>query len=440
MQIRTKKAEYIILAFILLSGLFLRGSYLLEIIKNPDFEYPDTDAALNDHWARGIADDDWSVKKENPEIRSTPYFQPPGYAYFLSLIYILSGSSYLAVRLVQMTLGLLNCLLAYLLGRSIFGRATGLIFAGLMSVYWIFIYFEGELLASSLVIFGSLMLMHALFLWVKKFSYARGIAAGITIGLLALVRSNLLLFIPAVLAWAWWLGRRKNDGRRFHTVAIGFLAGCLLTICPVTIRNYRVADDFVLISSNAGINLYIGNNEEANGTAPYIPDLRELTGLYEWNCFNYPGVVRGVEKLEGRKMKHSEVSSFFTNRAVDYILKNPGRTLLLTLEKIFLFWGPSEIPNNKELNCAKIQSSTLRFLPGFSAAAASGAIGLLMLIFSFRQKQTVSNTSDVRRLHQQETSLLVILFIACYFASYIPFFITARFRVAIIPFLLLFGA
>ena len=104
-NIRTKKTEYIILAIILLAGLLLRGSYLLEIVKNPDFEYPPTDAALNDHWARGIADDDWSVKHDrDPEIRTTPYFRPPGYAHFLSLIYMSSGSSYLAVRIVQMSL------------------------------------------------------------------------------------------------------------------------------------------------------------------------------------------------------------------------------------------------------------------------------------------------------------------------------------------------
>jgi tetratricopeptide (TPR) repeat protein len=442
MQKRTKKTEYIILAIILLTGLLLRGSYLLEITKNPDFGYPTIDAALNDHWARGIADNNWYVRPggQDPKIRSTPYFQPPGYAYFLSLIYMSSGSSYLAARIVQMALGLINCVLAYLLGRSMFGRATGLILAGLMSVYWIFIYFEGELLAPSLVIFGSLIMMHVLFLWINKFSYSRGIAAGITIGILALVRTNVLLFIPAVLVWAWWLSRRKNDGRRFHTVTIGFLAGCLITICPVTIRNYRVANDFVPISTNAGINLYMGNNEEANGHEPHIPNLMKMSGLDTWTCFDYPQIAHSVEKQQGREMKYSEVSSYFTDRALDYICKNPGKTLKLTLKKILLFWGHTELPNNKELNCAKIQSATLRFLPGFSAAAASGGIGLLMLICSLRQKQTDSNASDDHRQRRQETSVLVVLFIACCFASYIPFFVTARFRVAIIPFLLLFGA
>ena len=36
-------------------------------------------------------------------------------------------------------------------------------------------------------------------------------------------------------------------------------------ISPWTLRNYRVHGEWILISSNGGINFWIGNNEQATG-------------------------------------------------------------------------------------------------------------------------------------------------------------------------------
>jgi tetratricopeptide (TPR) repeat protein len=59
------------------------------------------------------------------------------------------------------------------------------------------------------------------------------------------------------------------------------------------------------------------------------------------------------------------------------------------------------------------------------------------LDFRGRQKQGSKCNSQTEQL---EVCVLVVLFIATYFVSYLPFFISARYRVAIIPFLLLFAS
>ena len=41
---------------------------------------------------------------------------------------------------------------------------------------------------------------------------------------------------------------------------------CALLVAPVTARNIAVEGDAVLISANAGLNLYIGNNDHARGS------------------------------------------------------------------------------------------------------------------------------------------------------------------------------
>ncbi len=437
-----RSTEFFILAAILLIGLSLRGLYLLEIVKSPNFTVPMVDAAYHDYWARGLATGDWSVpgNRCDPEIRSIPYLRPPGYPYFLALAYLLSGSSFLAVRIVQMLIGLVNCVLAYILGRSLFGRAVGLILAGFMSVYWIFIFFEGELLGPVLIIFCTLCLMNIFCLWTVKFTYLHGVAAGLLCGLFALLRPNILLFVPVVLLWAWWLARRRNDRRRFRTVAIGFLVSTAVIIAPVTLRNYLVADDFALVCSNAGVTFYIGNNEESDCVNPRIPELQQLAGMDKWGCFEYPQIVRGVSRTVGRPMKHSEVSSYFAKKAIRFIYEHPMKALGLTVKKALLFWGPTEISNNKELLYEKQQSVTLRYIPGFPLVISSAFVGLLQLIYNLKIWRTRKKPSPIEVQKQFEMSLLIALFIGTYFISFLPFIITARYRVPIIPFLLLFGA
>ncbi len=140
--------ELLILIGIVVLGSVLRVLYLSEIAGDLGFSNPGVDASYHDYWARGLATGNWSATAplDDPLIRSTPYFRPPGYPYFLALIYLLTGSSYLAARIIQMVIGIISCLLAFHLGRKWSGSRIGLIFAGFMSVYWIFIYFEGELL------------------------------------------------------------------------------------------------------------------------------------------------------------------------------------------------------------------------------------------------------------------------------------------------------
>ncbi len=430
---------WLVLVGILLSGAVLRVSYLREIVKSPSFSHPQIDAGYHDYWARALAGGDWKISEGftetgDPEIRTIPYFRPPGYPYFLAFVYYLSGGSYLAARIFQMSLGLVNCLLAYLLAKRLFGCVTGLIAAAFMAVYWGFIYFEGELLEPVLLVTLALLLMHILLFWYDRFTFLRGILAGIAFGLFALVRPNILLFGPVILCWSLWVWREKGQGRQLAVMWLGFVLGSAGTIAPATIRNYVVADDFVLITSNAGINLYIGNNENSTGGYAVIPEAARLGVDEMWSNFDYPKILRGVEALEGRKMKYSELSSYFTDKAIDYIRGHPGRFLKLLAIKTAYFWGPAEIPSNKEIYYEKLNSVTLRHMPGFAMALSAALIGLVQLLLGRKKPEATATTK------QFAISALIILFMVIYFVSHLPFFVAGRFRVPVIPFLFVFGA
>ena len=221
-QKRGFKTELLILAIILLAGLILRGLYLVEILDAPDFSSPAVDAGFHDYWARALISGDWTPPEpySDPGISTKPFLRPPGYAYFLAFLYYLSDSSYLIARVYQMFLGVVNCVLAWIIGRYMFRRAVGLIFAAFMSLYWIFILFEGELHEPVILIFVLLSGIVALILWLKRFLFRYVLLAGFLFGLSSLIRPNCLLFLPVTIVWICWVAHKSVVWRSTLTSAM----------------------------------------------------------------------------------------------------------------------------------------------------------------------------------------------------------------------------
>ena len=88
-------------------------------------------------------------------------------------VYAVTDGSYLAVRVVQMFLGLVSAFLVYLLTRRLFGRLAGLLACFIMSTYWVFIFYDGELHSPTLNVFLLLSLKFRGLLWVRRDSRSR---------------------------------------------------------------------------------------------------------------------------------------------------------------------------------------------------------------------------------------------------------------------------
>ena len=432
------KNEWAILALILLVGLCLRVSYLREIVHEPEFTAPTEDPEFMDYWGRAIASGNWQypANRPDPEIPQSPFQVAPLYAYFLALVYWLTGSSYLAIRIVQMALGLLSAVLAFLVGRLIFGRAVGLITAAFMSLYWAFIYFEGELLPSSLAIFLLILMTYIFCLWAQKPTVLRAFAAGVAMGVFCLARANALLFGPGIVAWIGWVTLRKRDWRRFIVSSAAVTLGAIAAVCPATIRNYRVSGEFCLICFGFGCSLHMGNSEDANGVGTWSSELHELTGYENWSLFALATIKRNLGKRIGleRPMTWAEYDSYLAGLGVDFIKKNPGRVLQLVLKKAYLFWSPVEISSNEVIHYHKAYSPTLRYLPGFALAAALFFLGVML--FLIEELSGKSGTTERAR----SVAALALVVTAIYYLSFLPFTVNARYRAMIIPLLFLFGA
>lgn len=423
-----------LLLLILLGAAVLRVAYLAQIMHEPDFSAPLLDPQLNDYWARAVVTGDWSPPAHAPDplIRTTPYGRPPGYPWILAAIYRVFGTSYLVPRLVQFGVGLLNILLAYALGRRMFGTAAGLVAACLAGFSWNVIYFEGELNSPVFEVLFMLLLLHALVRVKDTGRSTWACLAGALMGAAALIRPNVLLVGVAVIVWLCCSCRRSALSRLRNAALFGLCAAAV--VAPVVVRNYRVSGDFVLISYYGGVNAYIGNNPMSTGDNAKIPDLHAISGMDSWDCFTYPAVVRGMGRVRGVvDLSLADASAYFYERASQFWAGQPTAALKLTLRKALLFWGPLEVSDSKIVEMAHRENPVLNRLPGFPWMAALGLLGIAYLVVCCRK------TDGPARRSREAAGLLSMLVVAG-FLSILPFFIAGRYRVVVAaPLLLLSG-
>jgi 4-amino-4-deoxy-L-arabinose transferase-like glycosyltransferase len=402
------RRDWIVLGAIVLVALLVRLIYLLQYRTCPTFADPIMDPLYHVEWARAFAGGESFMAGE-------PYFRSPLYPWFLGICFQLFGEGFLLPRVFQIVMGGATCGLVFLIGRRSFGRTTGMVAGITAAVYWPLLYFEGELLIVPL-----LLPLYLLFLWllmraVDAPSWRGYLLAGLVLGLSAITRPNILLFGLAACVWVA-LRRAEPRPRAFGRALVMGLA-CLAPILPITVRNYLEGDDVVLIASQAGVNLFIGNNPESDGTRAVVPGTR--AGWWE----GYHDSRAMAEEAEGRSLKPSEVSRHFSRRALAYMREDPTGWLDLTGRKLRYFWNAAEIDNNQPMEFfARNFAPIVRYLPiGFGIIGPLSILGLLL------------------GLRRPKRILPLLGFVFLYSASVIAFFICARFRMPVVVVLLIFA-
>ena len=115
--------------------------------------------------------------------------------------------------------------------------------------------------------------------------------------------------------------------------ALAFVAGLAMVLLPVAGRNYAVGGGFYLTTAQFGPNFYIGNNAQSDGT---YASLRPGRGAPEYERQDATDLA---EIAMGRRLSPAEVSSYWTDRALDFITTRPGRWLRLMGRKVLLLWN-----------------------------------------------------------------------------------------------------
>lgn len=402
---RWSRTDTVVLLAVIAVALCVRVVYVIQLRDCPYFDQDTMDAGYHDEWARAIA--------SGSAFEEGPYFRAPLYPWFLGVLYKVTGANYLAVRLIQAMLGSLSCGLVFLIGRRFMPRVAAGVAGLATALYWTIVYFDAELLIPVLAVFLNLLLLWALLCAGERRTVLRCAVAGLLLGVSALARPNVLLFAPLIVLW---LAFARPRGKPALLAAGAFSVAGVVPILPVTLHNYRQGD-VVLISSQAGVNFFIGNNAAADGMRVHVPGLRpSIREIYH-------GTTRIAQAEAKRPMRPSEVSSYYTAKALKWMRSQPGAALKLMAKKLMYFWSRSEILNNKHIYFLTDRYTPIvGFLPvGFWLVGPLGLMGLAAAIM----------TPDRWKLFP------LWGFVLAYTVSVVLFFVTARFRVPVIPVLAL---
>ncbi len=394
------RSERWFLVGLIIFSLGLRLTYLAEMSHTLFLTQLRLDELFHNNWAKSIA--------SGNIIGDQVFFRAPLYAYWLGSIFALFGHSYIIPRLVQHILGTLSIVILYFLARKLYGKKVAVISSILMSTYAVIIYQEDKFLFESILLF-LLLIFFTLLSFVKEHpSFMRWGVIGILWGLICITRP---IFLPyfTILGITIFIWYRNLYPAKKSLIWIGsFLLGMILTIAPITVRNYLIGNDIVLIANQGGINFYLGNNASADGFSSTMPGI--AGNRWEKRDIEFP-----IIQETGRAPTYSEVDRYWFNRGLHFIFSQPWDYFKLTLKKVYLFWNALEIPNNNSFYLYRQFSEILTWLPtGFWLV---GPLGILGMIFAWRERQG-------RHL---------IIFVFIYMITVISFFVCDRFRLPVVP-------
>jgi len=433
----------LIAAAIFMLAFSVRLVHVWQIRAAPFFSVLMGDSHGYDDWAQRIAGGEW--------VGHEVFYQAPFYPYLLGVIYAVAGRSLLLVRIVQSLIGSVSCVLLALAGARLFSTRVGLAAGLMLALYAPAIFFDGLLQKSTLDVFFVCLALW-LVSWtmnaepaehaehmsprrvptnahqvepIERKSSLRAPRAlrsmpflwlGLAMGGLALTRENAIVLIAVVAVWAALASSWK--------AAAVFVAGVALVLAPVAVRNAHVGGGFYVTTSQAGPNFYIGNNPRADGT---YQSLRYGRGAPE---YERQDATELAEHALGRTLTPAEVSSYWTGRALDYIVSQPASWLTLMAKKTVLLVNAGEMVDTESQETYAEWSMPLRLL------GPIGHFGVLVPLAIFGLIATFPSSAAPNR------SLFWLLYalIITYAASVVVFYVFARYRYPLVPFLMLFAA
>ena len=292
------------------------------------------------------------------------YYVSPLYIYFLAALLGLS-ESLTFVRLVQIALGTGAVACVFWTARHWFGPRAAWIAATLAALTGEFTFYEIVVFQSSLDTFltaaallcltGALVDLppdrlrqgyggsaealrakaeggsHAASPVASGFSRkldgfrGKSAAAGLLLGLQILNRPNIVIAVAGVVLTLLLIRQLR--------VAALLVAGVLIALAPIVIRNAVVAHQFALAGSQGGLNFYIGNHAQATGQYVEVPGVRaNMEGQSE-------DTRKVAEQATGRTLDDAQVSAYFTRLALDWLREHPAAGARLFLKKLALVFN-----------------------------------------------------------------------------------------------------
>ena len=354
------------------------------------------------------------IKTGNPTA-----FWPVGYPAFLSFIYRFFGVDVMFGEMANGILSVVIMWLCYDISRRLFccekaARLLLLILA-LYPAHWFFS-----------MILASEMLALTLVLVIIDLSMRRGVpvalACGVAAGLAMLVKPQTL----AIAGFCWMFsfgyhGWHLTSLRHWARITVIYLV-VLVVVMPWVWRNHQLLGAWIPVSTNGGINMFIGNNPEASGTYQEVPRLKALYNI--------------EDEVERDKEAWREVRAYVQEQPLEFLARIPAKLASLYFREnsgsfeegkgYSWFWQGLEkkvVRENKERVVIYKEISNLYYY----VLALLSWLGLFVLVWRERIHFL---------LNGQAIPLVAVVWFT---AVYLIFFGTSRFHFLMMPLLAIYA-
>jgi len=340
-----------------------------------------------------------------PNPQGVTSFIPPLYPGFLALMTILFGPwAWLVTRIVQAVVSTLAVVLVYPLGQVVFRRDDiPLLGALLAAVFPPLIGGVAEINAVSFEVFFLELFVLLTLDAMQRSSWWRWVIPGVVLGIAALTRPTILALLP-LLSLCLWVNKRRALLTTMIQPMLIVVISAAAVISPWTLRNYRVHGEFIPISSNGGINFWIGNNEEATGE------------------FVHPASIAPDLLKASEYMSEGTRDQFFYRQGISFIRENPQRFIrLLGVKLIYFLWSRPSM-GESYLNESAVGLGRLAYLLGNGLLLPLWILGIAL------------TARDWRRLTVFYSAILSVLVIN------LLYFVGTRYRTPAAPYQILFAS
>ena len=217
----------------------------------------------------------------------------------------------------------------------------------------------------------------------------------------------------------------RDHPPRFARLAVMALV-FLLTMLPAAMWNWSVSREFIPFSYNVGLNLYVGNNPDADGGFVDVTGASRL-GAVEASRLDGGGELDGrnyLHKVRGLTLSPGQSSAYWASQAIAFVRENPGTAAVLAGTKLLLSFNHQETPQIENVNLFRNLAGPL----GLPVAGTFLVVGFLGLVGLAHAGRWGAGGSALQ------------LYVVLLAVSTMPFFVTDRYRVHLVPALALLAA
>ncbi len=294
-------------------------------------------------------------------------FLPPVYPLFLALARKWTSQGDQTVKIIQIALSCLTVVSLYALARELGGSKTVAVIAALlMAIYPPVAAYAVDI---STVTFETLFVITGTWLVVRAAhcdSVGLAFGSGVLLSLAALTRSTWTVLVLLALVWLVTCGRGSLLARSKQVALI--LLAVAITFAPWVWYNHTAHGEWVLTSTNGGLNFWIGNNPRATGEYifPMSLDQQMVASVADW-----PEVAR---------------DRFFYARGLEFVRTSPAQFLELTGRKLlyFVFFRP-DIGSNYKQAGLPLELARWLFVVAWLALVPFALVGLTKIGTHWRE-------------------------------------------------------